>query len=149
MLLDEQESWLLRRLVADLRDLLQQRDTSDPVDRRLFPDAHESREDAMKYKALVESELVSGKLAELDLMEGALEGSQTVQAELETPEIEAWLRILADMRLALGVRLGVDEERMTSEIDPDDPDAPMISVLGWLGWLQEGILSVLMEEEER
>ena len=50
---------------------------------------------------------------------------------------------LTDLRLALGTRLGVDEERMGAAVDPAGPDAAAMTVLHWLGWVQEGILSAL------
>ena len=57
--------------------------------------------------------------------------------------MSGWLATLTDLRLALGIRLGVDEERMGAEVDPSAPDAAAMTVLHWLGWVQEGIIHAL------
>jgi hypothetical protein len=47
------------------------------------------------------------------------------------------------MRLAIGARLEVTEEKMNQAMDANGPDAPAWAVLHWLGWLQESILGTL------
>ena len=55
-----------------------------------------------------------------------------------------------DVRLALGVRLKV-EENTHQELEllaPDDPMRGVYAVYSWLGWLQESLISALMDESE-
>lgn len=64
-------------------------------------------------------------------------------------EIDSWLSVLTDLRLAIGTRLGVSEESMLEEIEPTHPDAPAYAVLHWLGWLQETFLDAVQEANKR
>lgn len=55
----------------------------------------------------------------------------------------AWLAALNDLRLVLGVRLGVTE---TTRYDPEDSDAQaaqMYLVYDWLTYLQDRLLNVM------
>ena len=53
-----------------------------------------------------------------------------------------------DIRLALGVRLNVQEKsREDLEIlGPNDPLRGVYAVYSWLGWLQESLILALMDE---
>jgi Domain of unknown function (DUF2017) len=64
---------------------------------------------------------------------------------LTEPDARAWLRALNDVRLALGVRLGVtdDFDEHSDEIDPDDPRAAYAWVYHWLAYLQESLVDAL------
>jgi len=68
--------------------------------------------------------------------------------DLDHDNANAWLGAINDMRLALGVRLNVQEN--TSDalelLSPDDPLRGVYAVYTWLGWLQESLLSALMDE---
>ncbi len=141
--LDSQEADLMRRLVAEMRSLLQEETREDPAFARLFPDAYESPEDARAFRELVGDELQMEKLRTLDAMEGTLGKKGAVDETLAREQAQAWLTALTDMRLTLGTRLEVSEETMAADIDPDDPNAPMLAVLHWLGWLQESLLKAI------
>ena len=55
-----------------------------------------------------------------------------------------------DVRLALGVRLKV-EENTQQELEllaPDDPMRGVYAVYSWLGWLQESLIDALMDENQ-
>ena len=141
--LDADESALLRGLVAELRSVIVRRpEGTGPVTDRLFPDAYDRPDDQLAYDELTRDALQTHKLRALDAISLALhEGRNLV--ELTGEELELWLAGLTDLRLAIGTRLGVDEERMSAEVDPADPDAYPMAVLHWLGWLQEGLLRSL------
>ena len=55
--------------------------------------------------------------------------------------------MLTDIRLALGTRFDVTQEKMSHELDPNDPEAPGMSVLHWLGWVQEMLIEIVTEEK--
>lgn len=137
--LDDVESALLRRLAAEMRAVLTgSRAGNGPVLDRLFPAAYDEPEDESTYREMVHDSLTTEKLAALDTVSTALgTGNQIV---LPREAFSTWLACLTDLRLAIGVRLDVDEERMGAEIDPDDPDAQALVILHWLGWLQESLL---------
>jgi hypothetical protein len=91
-------------------------------------------------------DLVREKLANLDLVTGSLErGSSSVRrwtVELTDEEAAAWLGVLNDLRLALGVRLDITED-YDGDVDDTDPRAPAFRLLSYLGWLEEQLLEAL------
>jgi hypothetical protein len=137
--LELEEATLVRELVRQMR-LLLLGEGDDPILGRLFPDAYETAEDQQAYRELVGDTLEQQKIARFDELARALGPSGSAAPALEA---DVWLSTLTDMRLALGTRLGVDEQRMAAPIDPSDPQAGMLSVLHWLGWVQEEILQAL------
>ncbi|MCL6568207.1 MAG: DUF2017 domain-containing protein [Meiothermus silvanus] len=71
-------------------------------------------------------------------MRGQLEQhGPLVQGVAYQVELEAWLRVLNDLRLVLGTRLDVDETTLALGLDPRDPKAPDLALYGYLSWLQE------------
>jgi len=146
--LDSQEADLLRNLTDEIASVLQPgAPRSDPVVERLFPDAHESRKEARSYRDLVGEDLRAGKKEALKTVETKLGDSGRASLSLGPGEVDAWLTVLTDLRLAIGIRLEVTEETMDEEPDPGDPDGAAKTVLHWLGWLQEMTLAELAEEE--
>ena len=141
--LEGREADLLRQLLGEMTALLTAEAVEDPVLERIFPDAYESEEDESAYRDLLGDELRTGKLQALQSVKTTLENEGDLQARLSPAEAETWLTALTDLRLAVGTRIGVTEEQMTEELDPDDPNAPALTVLHWLGWMQESLLGAL------
>jgi Domain of unknown function (DUF2017) len=123
--------------------------SSDPVLERLFPQAYLEPEDVdrdAEYRRLVRDELLEAKLANLDVVTTTLDrgtvGLRGWTVDLTEEEASAWLGALNDLRLALGVRLGITED-FDGDIDPSDPQAPALNVLAYLGWLEENLVDAL------
>ncbi|MDQ3751615.1 MAG: DUF2017 domain-containing protein [Actinomycetota bacterium] len=131
---------LLRRLAAEMRTMLLAHESEDPVMQRLFPDAHTGAAEAAEFRALTEDDLGAAKLAALDKMTGSLETEGGLDVTLEAADVDSWLSVLTDLRLAIGARLDVTEKLMSSDVDPGDRRAPALATLHWLGWLQEMLL---------
>jgi len=147
--LDDQEADLLRSLIKEIATLFEAGlPRSDPVVERLFPDAYESRKESRAYRDLIGDDLRSGKKEALAIVETKLGNSGDATLSLGPDEIDAWLTVLTDLRLAIGTRLAVTEATMDEEPDPKDPDGAAKTVLHWLGWLQEMTLAELTKEEE-
>ena len=139
--LDEDEASLLRNLVSEMRMLLEADvPPGDAVKQRLFPRAYEEDEDEETYRDLVADDLATAKLDVVKAVGDALGPHGGSNVDLGPEDVSSWLRLLTDLRLAIGVRLDVTEETMSEEIDPDDPNAPAYAVMHWLGWLQGSIL---------
>jgi hypothetical protein len=140
LVLDDVEAGLLRQLTAELRALLvgSRRKREDQVLERLFPAVYETPSDQSAYEDLVGDDLTKEKLRALDVVSLGLERAPEIAITGE--DFGTWLACLTDLRLAIGVRLDVDEERMNAAPDAGDPDAQSLAVLHWLGWLQEGLL---------
>ena len=139
----EDEAELLRRLLAEMESLLESRSDRDPVVGRLFPRAYEKKKEEESYRSLVGDELVSTKKANLRTAGDMLGREGAAEAALSEDQAEAWLALLTDLRLAIGTRLDVTEEKMSEDIDQDDPEAAALSVLHWLGWVQGTILEAI------
>lgn len=146
--LEEHEVGLLRSLLTEMHTLLDADIGADPVNKRLFPDAYESESDAESYRELVGNELKNTKLAAVKSMQDTLE-DRAGSIELSREDAESWLPVLTDMRLAIGTRNDVTEEKMAEELDPEDPESAGMLVLHWLGWLQESLLETLTKMEDR
>lgn len=139
--LDEQEAGILRGLTKEMRLLLQADvPPEDKVMQRLFPPAHEDEREQQSYDDLVGAELRRVKIEALETVERVLTGDAGISVDLSLEEVDEWLRLLNDLRLAIGTRLQVDDSKMEKPFDPDDPEAPALSVLHWLGWLQGTML---------
>jgi hypothetical protein len=130
--LSEAERDLLRRLSAELLGLLAD-DPDDPTLRRLHPSAYEDDAEAEgEYRRLMQAELEEGRRESLRVL-----AETAARERLTAEELDAWLRALTDLRLALGTRLDVTEDTYAQDIDPRDPAAYELSVFAYLGWLQE------------
>jgi hypothetical protein len=146
--LAQDELAVLRGLPDQLRTVLGE-DEDEPVNRRLFPPAYLDVADIERdaeYRRLMHDDLVKEKLANLDLVTASLErGSPSVRrwtVELTDEEATAWLGVLNDLRLALGVRLDITED-YDGDVDDTDPRAPAFHLLSYLGWLEEQLLDAL------
>ncbi len=138
--LSDGERALLRRLPAELIALLAA-DPDDPALSRLRPSAYENDPEAEdEYRRLMEGELEAGRREALSLL------AETADRDrLTAEELDAWLRALTDLRLALGTRLDVTEEVYERAIDPRDPEAYELSVFAYLSWLQEQAVEAAMK----
>jgi hypothetical protein len=146
--LAQDEVAVLRGLPEQLRTVLAEGD-DEPVNQRLFPPAYLDVADVERdaeYRRLMHDDLVKEKLANLDLVTATLaRGSASVRrwtVELTDEEATAWLGVLNDIRLALGVRLDITED-FDGDVDDSDPRAPALRLLSYLGWLEEQLLDAL------
>ena len=130
--LSDAERELLRSLPLELLRLLAE-DPGDPTLRRLRQSAYEDDEEADgEFQELMQRELEDGRRQALTLL------VETASRDrLTAEELDAWLRALTDLRLALGTRLEVTEDTYDRDIDPRDPAAYELSVFAYLSWLQE------------
>ncbi|CAN5337620.1 DUF2017 domain-containing protein [soil metagenome] len=131
----------------------------DPVLQRLLPDAYrDDPEEAMEFRRLSERSLSSAKMMNAELVMGSLqEGgldidrvetdtqSARIEVELNDIEVQAWLRSLTDVRLAVAVRLGINDEEDLMLLAQSDDEAisTMVDVYEWLGYVQETLVSAL------
>jgi Domain of unknown function (DUF2017) len=142
--LEEHEADLLRQLFKEMKLLLEADiPPSDAVIKRLYPDAFDDEQRAQAYRELIGDELQNRKLAALRTAEDLVGEAGAVDAALDEEEVDRLLALVTDIRLAIGTRLDVTEERMAAELQPDDPDVAALSVLHWLGWLQESIIEAI------
>jgi hypothetical protein len=159
---DETERAILTDLVGQLVELVSPRDDpdadplarmvgidpdaerpDDPAMARLFPDAYDDEADASEFRRFTERSLRDTKVAHartvLDTL--AASGDKIVVSESQAV---SWLGTLNDLRLTLGSRLGITDERDEWERLPEGhPAAIMFSLYDWLTFLQETLVNAL------
>jgi hypothetical protein len=117
----------------------------DPVLARLLPDAYrDDPEAAGEFRRYTEPALRSAKhQAAQEMMDTLPEAGGRIQ--LTQDQALSWLKALNDVRLALGVRLGVTEEfeEQWSRLKPDDPQWTSFEVYAWLGAVQESLVQAM------
>ena len=117
----------------------------DPVLARLLPDGYRDDPDAAhEFRRFTESGLRSAKVESArTLLDTLPAGGGKVR--LSSDQAEAWLRSLNDVRLALGVRLGVtdDYDGLGEDVQADDPRYAYIQVYQWLAYIQECLVAAL------
>jgi hypothetical protein len=118
----------------------------DPVLQRLLPNAYPDRESADEFRKYTESAL--RKLKQNHLLHLREQLVIPVDHELERADIAItdptkWLIAINDLRLALSVRLKIDQSSYEKyELLPDtDQQKPLLAVYYWLGGIQENLLN--------
>ena len=122
----------------------------DEVLLRLLPNAYADQVDASEFRRYTESTLRQKKKAHAMAMRMHIKAAVDGVIELDHDSANAWLGAMNDVRLALGVRLKV-EENTHQELEllaPDDPMRGVYAVYSWLGWLQESLIDALMDESQ-
>lgn len=122
----------------------------DEVLLRLLPNAYADQVDASEFRRYTESTLRQKKQAHAMAMRMHIKAAVDGVIELDHDSANAWLGAMNDVRLALGVRLKV-EENTHQELEllaPDDPMRGVYAVYSWLGWLQESLIDALMDESQ-
>jgi hypothetical protein len=117
----------------------------DPVLARLLPDAYsDDPEAAAEFRRYTEESLRAAKIETAQMVLATLPptGGEVL---LNEAECQSWLRALNDVRLALGVRLGItdEEQDMAEDLPDDDPRAAYVMLYQWLAYLQDSLLDAL------
>jgi hypothetical protein len=137
-------------LVADMEvDADEPEVMEDPVLKRLFPDAypHDSTSSS-EFRRFTERDLKARKVADAQVVLDRLAGTDLGAHDLRIPrdEVEAWLRTLTGVRLAVATRLGISDAAAADELNAlpeDDPRSFLVSVYDWLGFAQETMINAL------
>lgn len=141
------ERMLLASLLEQLVDVLF--DDADPAMQRLLPDAYRDDEEAAaEFRRFTAEGLAERKIANarsvLDAVGNNVEGVQEEEDRvvvLDEMHAQQWLRALADLRLIIANRLGIEGDE--EEGRTDDAAVPLQQSYQWLGELQESIVQAL------
>lgn len=117
----------------------------DPVLARLLPDAYSGDPQASaEFRRYTEESLRAGKINSAQAVLASLPagGGDVVLSE---PECQHWLKAINDVRLALGVRLGITDENedLTGSLSAEDPRSASVGVYQWLAYLQDSLVEAL------
>lgn len=123
---------------------------ADPAMLRLFPDGYSEDDDASAdFRRFTERRLRESKAARLAVADAVLArvprlGPRTAVV-ITAAEAGALLGSLNDVRLVLGVRLGIerDDQDVTQAWAPEDPRWVTYTAYQWLTWLQSSLLDCL------
>jgi hypothetical protein len=126
-------------------------DRDDPVVERLFPDAYpDDPKQNADFRQYTEGELRTLKIDQAAAILAALPSSGGAVVRLDEEASLAWLRALNDVRLVLGMRLGLtDDTDVLEEIDdavlrdPTSPRVRQLTMYEYLGVLQESLLEAI------
>ncbi|MGI8760191.1 MAG: DUF2017 family protein [Jatrophihabitantaceae bacterium] len=144
------ESAALASLIGDLVAVLRPAglDPSDPVYQRLFPDGYQDDPEAAEaFRSLTESALHEERLqrAEQCLAELAAGTPQRrgLEVVLDPEATDRWLKVLNDIRLAIGTRLGITDDDAL-EIDPRARQPTARDVYAYLTGVQDSLVRAAM-----
>ena len=176
--LEPVEQMLLGQLIDELSDVLRRPEDADspaidplakelglegltgvapeppdnPVARRLLPDGYlDDPIAATEFRRYTDDSLRASKLADAEVMKAGLEAAAddpNGQIEIELVEADHWVRAMNDLRLALGVELGITNESQRQP-DPSQLDEQMAGramLYDFLTWWQDGLVIALMGE---
>lgn len=146
------EADTLASLLTDLIDALQPDglDPADPVYRRLYPNGYRGNPEAADaFRDLTESALRAERLERAEHCLAGLAGAgrdahHRIDATLAPESVERWLRVLNDMRLAVGTRIGITEDDESFDFDPQDEAAMPHAVYAYLTALQDALVRARM-----
>jgi len=143
--LDIEERDLIHRLLGELRTLLTESAApesrvGEPDDRlrRLFPSAYNQpadRELDIEFRRLMRNELITSRLAGLDLISDSLAPTDPAAPELTETQMVAFLQALNGVRLVLGTMLDVSEEHDIDDVGADDPLVGEYHLYDFLSWV--------------
>ena len=143
-----EESEVLVNLVEQIIELLGERTdnhSDDPLAAMVGITSHDSPPDDDVLLRLLPNAYASAHAMSMRI---DLKSSPDGFIEVDHDGANAWLGAMNDIRLALGVRLKV-QENSYEELEilaPDDPMRGVYAVYSWLGWLQESLIQALMDE---
>lgn len=129
----------------------------DPVLKRLLPDAYrDDDESAADFRRFTERGLSSAKVENAQAVVASLaaggfdpddpeQSEDPIEVELGDRAVQAWLRSLTDVRLALAVRLGIESEEDAEAAAASDDEAVsvVVDIYEWLGFVQESLVAAL------
>jgi hypothetical protein len=126
-----------RAVLRSVPGMLAALEDDEDAQARLNPPAH--RDDpaaAEEFRALVSADLARERAADRERFAATI-GRRTIA----DADAEAWLRVVGDLRLVLGTRLGIDQDDW--ETDPSLGGSTEAALLHYLGYLQDGLARVL------
>lgn len=121
----------------------------DAVLLRLLPNAYADPVESAEFRRYTESTLRGKKREHAMHMRTHLVEEDESTISLSEQGAQAWLGAMNDIRLALGVRLNVEDNSYDrfELLSPEDPMQAVFAVYSWLGWLQESLINSLMVSE--
>ena len=117
--------------------------TTRPIDEvllRLLPDAYQNDQEAAdEFRRFTERSLRELKVRNAKhVLENLPEPDQI--SKIRSKDLQTWLTVLNDVRLALGTRIGIEDNFEDEDLEEKDHASEIYS---WLTWLQSNLLEEL------
>jgi Domain of unknown function (DUF2017) len=136
--LGNDETAVVLRLTGELRELLAEERTDERARAllvRLFPVAYPDDDDReAEYQRLMRSELVTSKLAALEVVDDVLSGRRRT---LDEADLVAFMQSVNSLRLVLGTMLDVTDDPAADEVAPGFEESGEYALYSYLSWLLE------------
>lgn len=112
----------------------------DDVLLRLLPDAYKSDKQASdEFRRFTERSLRELKVTRARfVLENLPEPDQEVF--IKSKDFESWLTVINDVRLALGTRVGINDDDQENELTGEEETDHAKDIYAWLTWLQSNLL---------
>ncbi len=99
-------SWLRQAVLALAEELDDELDGDHPVFQRLFPTAYpDDPEKDAGYQILARGELIETRHSAIDTVRASADAD-----ELDGESLDAWMRVVNDLRLVLGTHMDLSED---------------------------------------
>jgi hypothetical protein len=148
LLLSAGEFELLRSLPGRMRDVLLHPERNAKIIARLFPVTHaqDPRIEA-EHRRLLGLSLYDRRMEALERFGETLERAQPmpplVAIQLDEADVDLWLHVVNDVRLMLGLELGIEENGWWSGPEPEGPAGESHRALIALSGIQGLLLEAL------
>jgi hypothetical protein len=127
----------------------------DPALARLFPNAYEEAEDSAQFRKVTEQGLLNRKLQDATLVSSALglggslpDQQDTVEVDILTATLPAWVRTLTALRLAIAARIGLETAQDHERLLEDERTHGTVLVFDWLAAILESAIIMQLASEE-
>jgi hypothetical protein len=143
---DDPFAQLMAATLGNIQSPIEQPD--DPVLRRLLPNGYADPESATEFRKYTEGSLRTLKQKHLLYLRQQLVfpvDHELPKADISITDPTQWLIAINDLRIALAVRLEIDEDgyKKYELMSDSDPQKHLHAVYYWLGGIQENLISHL------
>jgi len=143
---DDPFAQLMAATLGNIQSPIEQPD--DPVLRRLLPNGYADPESAAEFRKYTEGSLRTLKQKHLLYLREQLVfpvDHELPKADISITNPTQWLIAINDLRIALAVRLEIDEDgyKKYELMSDSDPQKHLHAVYYWLGAIQENLISHL------
>jgi hypothetical protein len=143
---DDPFAQLMAATLGNIQSPIEQPD--DPVLRRLLPNGYADPESAAEFRKYTEGSLRTLKQKHLLYLREQLVfpvDHELPKADISITDPTQWLIAINDLRIALAVRLEIDEDgyKKYELMSDSDPQKHLHAVYYWLGGIQENLISHL------
>jgi hypothetical protein len=149
--LEPGEPETLTALITDLTEALGPGvlAVDDPVGQRLFPAGYADAEDAAAFRELTETALRDERLERaaqcLAELAAPTPHRRYSDLHLDGAAVERWIKVLNDLRLAIGTRIGVTEDEQDLDALADSPQAAGWALYSYLTGVQDTLVRTLLD----